>query len=238
MAFTDILQNLPGANVSGTPQFPFINTTNQSIPSLPTLPGAGVSGTSQFPFINTSGTTETTGTTDITQPIIPTTSTIPDIPVGGGTFDIPETSNVGLQGAIDAFSGAPGQFNQALSAFRNLPGTIDEFTQNAINRQRATGDQITSILNKVANQRAGSGILGGTEQTGLRADLLTNFARLIQENQGRIEREGNLLKADAIARLPQTALSGTSALINLFGANAQDKQAWANLAAQMINSGF
>ena len=96
------------------------------------------------------------------------------------TFSIPESSNPGLQDSINAFSNAPANFNTAFNAFQDLPNTIDQFTENSINRQRATGDQITGILNRVGNQRAGSGILGGTEQTGLRSDLLTNFARLIQ----------------------------------------------------------
>ncbi len=127
------------------------------------------------------------------------------------------------------------------SAYQNaakLPDQIDEWTANAMNRQRATGDQAASIFNEVGNQRAGSGIMGGTEYDNAIANYQTNLAKGLIDNKTSIEQAGNQAKANVIAGLPAQAMAGIDAMSSLYGQNAADQHAWANIAAQMINMGY
>jgi hypothetical protein len=147
-------------------------------------------------------------------------------------------SNENVPGWIsDLSQGIPNYFN-AYEEYKGLPGKIDEWTQNAMNRQRATGDQVSGIFNQVANQRAGSGIMGGTEQENVLAQMLTNLARIHGDNQSNIEMAGAGMKANAISGLPGTSMLPINAMAGLYGQNAADQQNWASLAANLLNTGY
>jgi hypothetical protein len=151
---------------------------------------------------------------------------------------LPESSNPDAEAWMEQLSQVLENYQNAYDQYARLSSDIDDWTQNALNRQRVTGDQVTEVLNSVANQRAGSGIMGGTEATNLDAATMAELADLLAENKSAIELAGNQAKSAAIAGLPETALSGIGQLLNLYSINAADQQNWATLAADLLNSGY
>lgn len=151
---------------------------------------------------------------------------------------LPGMSNTNAPGWINSLGQSIPNYFDAYNSSKDLPNMIDNWMKNSINRQRMTGDQVKGIFNQVGNQRAGSGIMGGTEYDNSVAALTSNLAKIFEENQGNIEMTGNQLKANSISGLPTQAMAGINALTSLYGTNASDQQNWAQLAAQMINTGY
>jgi hypothetical protein len=147
-------------------------------------------------------------------------------------------ANSDAPGWISDLSSAIPQWQQSMDNFSQLPGQIDQWTNEAMKYQRGTGDQIQEILGQVGEQQAGSGIMGGTEDTALKSRMLMDFVRRINENKMNLSHNANTMKAQAISAMPGQAMQGISALSNLYGQNASDQFNWANLAAQMIQSNF
>lgn len=137
----------------------------------------------------------------------------------------------------DLSQGIPNYF-EAYGNASQLPGKIDEWSQNAMNRQRATGDQVTGIFNQLGNQRAGSGIMGGTTQDNALAQAMTNLSKMYSDNRTNIDMAGNQMKANAISALPGQAMMPANLMAGIYGTNAADQQNWAALAANLLNMGY
>jgi hypothetical protein len=161
---------------------------------------------------------------------------------GGGTttgnITIPSNSNPLAQGWSDQLSKGIPEYFSALEGYKNLPSQIDEWMQNSLNRQRMTGEQATNIFNRVGNQRAGSGIMGGTENQNMEANVMAELAKIFNDNQTNIEMNGNTMKAQAISGLPGQTMLPINAMTSVYGTNANDQLGWANLAANMLNVGY
>ena len=134
-------------------------------------------------------------------------------------------------------SGIP-NYNTAYNNLASLPGKIDDWTDESLNRQRVTGDMATSAFNKVANQRAGSGIQGGTENQNLEANALANLSQIILENQNTIQSNADNLKAGTIQQTPSVAMQPVSAGLGLYGTTASEAANWGNMAMQTLLSGY
>jgi len=175
---------------------------------------------------NTFGKNENRGWT-------PTTTT-----TTGGNISLPGMSNTNIPGVVDSLMPSIPNYFDAYKTAKGLPSQIDDWMGNQINAQRFTGEQASDILTQVGNQRAGSGVMGGTEYDNSVSNLTSQLVKLLNENKQNISNTGNQLKFNAINTLPTTAMSGVNALTSLYGANASDQLNWAQLAAQMINSNY
>lgn len=151
----------------------------------------------------------------------------------GGNINLPSTTIPGLEPIVTGLLGT--NFQDAYDKYAALPGQIDQFTDDAIKRQRLTGDQATRLLSKVAGQRASSGIQGGTEAENLRSGVINDFLKNITTNQQNLQATGAQMKASAISNLPQVALGGVTAGTNLFNSLSADQQGWANNFQNWVN---
>ena len=159
-------------------------------------------------------------------------------PVQTRSVTLPGMSNTNIPGRVDALGQSIPNYFDAYNQSKELPGKIDTWMKDQINAQRFTGDQASDILTQIGNQRAGSGIMGGTEYDNSVAAMNANLVKLLNENKLNISNTGNQLKFNATNALPTMAMSGVNALTSLYGSNAADQQNWAQLAAQMINSSY
>ncbi len=155
-----------------------------------------------------------------------------------GQVTLPSMSMGGAPDWINDLSNSIPAWRTAFDNFSNLPSKIDNWSNEAMKYQRATGDQVTSILDQIGEQRAGSGVMGGTESNAIKARYLADFSKILNDNKLNIMSNANNMKSQAISALPGQAMSGIGAMTSLYGANAADQQNWANLAAQMINTGY
>ena len=151
---------------------------------------------------------------------------------------LPSMSNTNMPGYINTLSkGIPNYFD-SYKNLTELPGKIDSWTNESLKRQRVTGDQITSLLGQIGEQRAGSGIMGGTEAQNRQANVLGDLNKLILSNQNNIMNQANTMKAGTIQNTPSMAMLPVNTMANLYSLNAGDQQFWADLAARMINTGY
>jgi len=130
------------------------------------------------------------------------------------------------------------KFDSAYDTYAKLPATIDQWKQDALRGQRLTGDQSASILNQVANARAGSGIMGGTEANNLKADLFARTTDNINRNRTNINQAYDSLKAKTIAGMPTQALAPIQTGTALYGTTSNEAANWGNLAARMLLNTF
>lgn len=129
---------------------------------------------------------------------------------------------------------AGGLFSTWQNAYQNaqrLPETIDQWT-------RASGptyDDIISRFVATANDRAGRGIMAGTEAENLRANLLSQLAR---DSRG----DALQMKTQAAMSLPQIAGQGLGFLGDFLGMGKEsyqeDPSAWGSIVANLIRAGF
>lgn len=151
---------------------------------------------------------------------------------------MPSMTNTNMPNHINDLSqGIPNYF-EAYDGLKDLPNKIDSWTDESLKRQRTTGDQVSTLLGQVGEQRAGSGIMGGTESQNLRSSTINDLNKIILGNQDNILNQANQMKAGVISSMPGAALGATDTMANLYSLNSSDQQFWANLAANMLNTGY
>ena len=151
---------------------------------------------------------------------------------------MPSMSMPGVPNWINDLSRGIPKWFEAYSGLQNLPGQIDKWTNESLKRQRATGDQVSSIFNTINEQRAGSGIMGGTEDSAAKANYLMQLTNAINDNKSNIMDRANTMKSQAISAMPGAAQYPVNAMASLYGTNASDQANWATLAAQLLNGGY
>jgi len=162
-------------------------------------------------------------------------------PVTAGTpgqVTMPSMANINVPGWIQELSKSIPQWFDSMNNLQQLPNTIDSWLTESLKNQRGTGDQVLSLLGNISEQQAGSGIMGGTEDTALRSRILNDFMRQINDNKINLTNNANTMKSQAISAMPGAAINGVNAMSSLYGQNASDQYNWANLAAQMLTSNY
>ena len=134
------------------------------------------------------------------------------------------------------------QYNQAVQGYAGLPGQIDKWTEDTVKNYRLGGDDIINTLNAVANDRASKNILGGTEATNLRSNMLSQLMQQILGLRANVESQGTALKAGAVSGLPGATQAPINALTSLIpgmktstsASDQIDPTAWAGQAANLL----
>ena len=193
--------------------------------------GGGSNSTS---FMPTSGSTSSSPTT----PSSGTTTSTGDGSITFPTIDNHAALNAAIPGWIDQFSQGIDNYFDAYGNLVDLPNQIDAWTQNAVNRQRVTGEDISNVLSAVANQRNAQGIMGGTESDNLGATTISNLGKIITENQNNLLSNANNLKASAISAQPGQAQLAINDLLSLYGMSAQESASWGQMAMNLLMNNF
>lgn len=132
---------------------------------------------------------------------------------------------------LDGAGGMLSQWNQSFQQAQDLPRRIDEWSRAA----GPTYDDIVGKMIQTANDRAGRGIMAGTEAENLRGNLLAQLAN--QHRQDALQ-----LKTQAAMQLPQIAGQGLGFLGDYLGMGREsyqeDPAAWGNIVANLIRAGF
>lgn len=158
--------------------------------------------------------------------------------MSSSTITMPSMTDTNMPNYInDLSNGIPNYFD-AYQGMKDLPGQIDNWADESIKRQRATGDQVTALLGQVGEQRAGSGIMGGTEAQNLRSNTINDLNKIILGNQDNILNQATQMKANTIASMPSMAMMPVDSMANLYSLNSNDQHFWASLAADMLNTGY
>ena len=158
--------------------------------------------------------------------------TMPDFPGNQSRM------NQGIPGYFEDLMGGIENYNKAYERLEGLPEEIDKWTGESLKRQRMTGDMSQGIMNRVAGQRAGGGIMGGTEAQNLEANEAARLNQIILENQNKIRQTGNQLKAGTIQGLPGQALQPVALGASLYGTTANEAANWGNIAMQTLLKGY
>ena len=171
----------------------------------------------------TSGTNGANGALTVTSP---------------GFVDNQAGINASIPGYFDDLMAGIPKYNAAYANLARLPQMIDDWTDESLKRQRVTGDMATGVFNQVANQRAGSGTMGGTENQNLEANAQARLSQIILENQNNIQNQANQLKAGTYQNMPSAALMPVNAGLGLYGTSANEAANWGNIAMQTLLGGY
>ena len=155
-----------------------------------------------------------------------------------GFVDNQAAMNAGIPSLFNRMTGNMDRYDKAYDRLEGLPGQIDEWTDEALKSQRMTGDMSQGIMNRVAGQRAGGGIMGGTEAQNLEANEAARLNQIILENQNKIRQTANQLKAGTIQGLPGQALQPVQMGLGLYGTTANEAATWGNMALQSLLKGY
>lgn len=188
---------------------------NATLPSAPNLPVGGVNG-AQPPA--------------------------PDLPVGGVNGaqppppPPPPTQQPSQGGWLEQVRSAVGDWRNTAMDYNN------QQARNLANMYRISGEDISNMMSRAANQRAGSGIMGGTEHQnllsnlmgGLRQDVLNQRIGNLQNAWGENSNIMNQAAAANIDAMNAAQAGATSAQQNTMNLIAQAIMASPNAAAQPI----
>lgn len=119
----------------------------------------------------------------------------------------------------------------------SMPSLIDDWASKAANSYQVSAQDIINTMNQVANQRAGHGIMGGTESQNLMANMLTNLMTPTLQNQANVYQNAMTAKAQTMPQLigltNQSGSTGGSTSNNMsYNTSPQDYQIIANLLNQ------
>ena len=120
-----------------------------------------------------------------------------------------------------------------------LSNRIDQWADQAAGKYYTKGSDIIDTMNQVANKRAQSGILGGTEAQNLRANMLGQLLDRTLGEQAKLYSQGLNLKATSVPQLlnllQQSTSTGQAQSNNMsYGQSPQDYQ----IIADMIRAGW
>jgi len=130
------------------------------------------------------------------------------------------------------------QYRQSVDFMMSLPEMIDKWAAEENKRTRVGGDEISDAFSQAANQRAGRGIMGGTEDDNLRALLLGQVRDRVMEKRAQTARDALLAKVSVGPAITQEMRSSAALLSNMFQTSADDNIRVANLIAQIIQAGY
>jgi hypothetical protein len=156
-------------------------------------------------------------------------------------------SRQGVENTLGQLTGdGMNRWNNSLTQASAMPGQIDQWASDRIKQQRLGADDWYNAMSGVARQRAGQGVLGGTETQALRGNTMSSLISDLVGRQDAIRDQANQQKLSSVMSMPQMYGAQAAMMPQLGGllkegytqSYSEDPAAMANVIARLIISGY